>query len=61
VNTWRYQFEPSSDGTDVTESFHLSESLIFRLYWKVAGRARGRTNVRGMTTTLERIKQVVES
>jgi hypothetical protein len=60
VNTWKYQFEPSEGGTDVTESFHLSEAFIFRLYWKIAGRARGRTNVRGMTTTLERIKKVVE-
>ena len=61
VNTWRYEFAPSGDGTDVTESFTLSNMLPFRLYWMVMGRFRGRTNVNGMRTTLERIKAVVES
>jgi hypothetical protein len=64
VNTWRYQFEPSGDGaagTDVTESFQLADTPILRLYWMIAGKARGRTNVNGMRTTLERIKAVAES
>ena len=61
VNTWRYEFEPSGDGTDVTESFTLADTTLLRLYWKFAGHARGRTNVNGMRTTLERIKAVVES
>ncbi len=61
INTWRYRFEPSGDGTDVTESFHLANNLGTRLYWKVAGRARGRTNENGMRTTLERIKAVAEA
>ena len=61
VNTWRYQFEPSGDGTDVTESFRLADMLPLRLYWLLAGRFRGRTNVNGMRTTLERIRDVVES
>jgi hypothetical protein len=61
VNTWSYTFEPSGDGTDVTESFRLTDTPILRLYWMLAGRARGRTNENGMRTTLERIKAAVES
>ena len=61
VNTWRYQLEPAGDGTDVTESFQLADTLPTRLYWKIAGRARNRTNVNGMRATLERIKAEVES
>jgi uncharacterized protein YndB with AHSA1/START domain len=61
VNTWGYRFEPSGDGTDVTESFELTDTPVLRLYWKLAGKARGRTNVRGMRTTLERIKAVAEA
>jgi hypothetical protein len=60
VNTWRYEFKPSGDGTDVTESFNLANMLPLRLYWMIMGRRRGRTNVNGMRTTLERIKAVVE-
>jgi Polyketide cyclase / dehydrase and lipid transport len=61
VNTWRYQLEPSGDGTDVTESFALPSNLGTRLYWMIAGSARGRTNVNGMRTTLEKIKAVIEA
>lgn len=61
VNTWRYEFAPSGDGTDVTESFRLVNMLPLRLYWLVMGRSRGRTNVKGMRTTLERIRDVVEA
>lgn len=61
VNTWRYHLEPSGDGTDVTESFELADTALLRLYWKFAGRARGRTNRDGMRTTLERIKAVAET
>ncbi len=60
INTWRYRLEPIDGGTDVTESFHLHPSLPLRLYWLIAGRARGRTNNKGMRETLERIKAVVE-
>jgi uncharacterized protein YndB with AHSA1/START domain len=60
VNSWRYRFEPSGDGTDVTESFELTDTPILRLYWRLAGKARGRTNAKGMRTTLERIKAVAE-
>lgn len=61
VNTWRYHLEPSGEGTDVTESFELADTALLRLYWKIAGRARGRTNRDGMRTTLERIKAEVET
>ena len=61
LNVWRYRLEPSGDGTDVTESFELAETLPLRLYWTLLGWARGRTNRNGMRTTLERIKAEVES
>jgi uncharacterized protein YndB with AHSA1/START domain len=60
VNTWRYQFEPRNGGTDVTESFELADLPMLRLYWRLAGKARGRTNRNGMRTTLERIKAKAE-
>jgi uncharacterized protein YndB with AHSA1/START domain len=60
VNVWRYEISPSGDGSEVTESFQLQNMLPLRLYWMVMGRFRGRTNVNGMRTTLERIKAVVE-
>ncbi|MGH3187810.1 MAG: SRPBCC family protein [Streptosporangiaceae bacterium] len=61
VNTWRYSLEPSAGGTDVTESFELADTLPMRVYWMVAGFARGRTNLDGMRATLERIKAATES
>lgn len=61
VNTWRYQLVPGVDGTDVTESFELADTAVIKIYWKLAGRARGRTNRRGMQTTLERLKAIVEA
>jgi hypothetical protein len=61
VNTWRYVLEPSPGGTDVTESFELTDTPVLRLYWKLAGRARGKTNVNGIRTTLERIKAAAEA
>lgn len=61
VNTWRYRLENGAAGTDVTESFELTDTPLMRLYWMVAGSARGRTNLNGMRATLERIKAVTES
>jgi len=61
VNTWRYQLEPSAAGTEVTESFELADTPVLRLYWMVAGFARGRTNLDGMRVTLERMRAVTES
>jgi polyketide cyclase/dehydrase/lipid transport protein len=61
VNTWRYELTPTAEGCDVTESFELSGLLPLKIYWTLLGRWRGRTNVEGMTETLERIKAVVEA
>lgn len=61
LNTWRYEIVPVDDGVHVTESFALTPSWANRIYWAVLGRARGRTNIRGMRTTLERIKRDVEA
>jgi uncharacterized protein YndB with AHSA1/START domain len=60
LNVWRYQLEPTGDGTDVTESFALAKTPMLCLYWALLGWARGRTNRDGMGTTLERIKAEVE-
>ena len=60
LNTWRYEIVPVAGGVQVTESFALTRSWANRIYWVVLGRARGRTNVQGMRTTLERIKRDVE-
>jgi uncharacterized protein YndB with AHSA1/START domain len=61
LNTWRYRLEPAGHGTDVTESFELTDTPALRLYWRLLGRARGRTNRNGMRTTLERVKAEVEA
>ena len=60
LNVWGYKLEPSGEGTDVTESFQLADTVPLRLYWTLLGWARGRTNREGMRTTLERIKAEVE-
>lgn len=63
LNTWGYRLEPGPDGrgTSVTEYFRLTPTPLMRLYWLVLGRLRGRTNERGMRTTLERMKAVLEA
>ncbi len=60
MNVWRYQLEPSGEGTDVTESFQLSPTPLLRFYWALFGWTRGKTNRNGMRTTLEAIKAEVE-
>lgn len=60
VNNWHYLLTPAGAGTDVTESFRLTESPLMALYSVSAGRLRQRRNVRDMRKTLERIKAVVE-
>lgn len=61
INNWGYRLQPKDGGTEVTEYFRLEPSLPVRLYWLVAGRLRGRTNERGMRTTLQRMKQALET
>ncbi|WP_281965080.1 SRPBCC family protein [Serinicoccus marinus] len=61
VNNWGYRLQPSGGGTDVTEYYRLEPMLPLQIYWALLGRLRGRTNVRGMRTTLERMRAVVEA
>ncbi len=60
LNVWSYRLAPADGGTDITESFQLADTAPLRLYWKLLGWARGRTNREGMRATLERIKAEVE-
>jgi uncharacterized protein YndB with AHSA1/START domain len=60
INNWGYRLEPEGDGTLVTEYFHLEPGLGTRIYWTLLGWARGKTNERGMRTTLERMRAVLE-
>jgi hypothetical protein len=48
-------------GTEVTESFRMTEGLMTTLFGLFGGQLRKRRNVRDMRTTLERIKAVVEA
>ncbi|MGA8112696.1 MAG: SRPBCC family protein [Actinocatenispora sp.] len=59
--TWSYVLTDVDDGTDVTESFELADTLPMRLYWALLGRFRGRRNERDMRRTLHAMKAVVES
>jgi Polyketide cyclase / dehydrase and lipid transport len=61
LNNWGYRLEPKDGGTLVTEYFRLEPKLPLRVYWTVLGALRGRTNERGMRTTLARMKKVVEA
>jgi hypothetical protein len=60
LNNWGYRLEPEGTGTRVTEYFRLEPSAALRVYWLFLGPLRGRTNRRGMRTTLERMKEVLE-
>lgn len=61
VNNWHYRLEPARDGTDVTESFRLAPSPFNNVYLVLGGFLRKRRNIRDMTKTLHRIKDVVEA
>ncbi|WP_264990750.1 SRPBCC family protein, partial [Mycobacterium kiyosense] len=61
VNNWHYRLVPAGDGTDVTESFRLTPSPLNRVYLVLGGFLRKRRNIRDMTKTLQRIKDVVEA
>jgi hypothetical protein len=60
VNNWRYQLAPAGDGTDVTESFRMQQGVLTTLFGLLGGQLRKRRNIRDMTKTLNRIKDVVE-
>ena len=61
LNNWGYRLQAENGGTRVTEYFRLEPALPMRIYWTLLGPLRGRTNERGMRTTLERMKAVLES
>ena len=61
LNTWTYEIAPSPTGSSVTESFHLHDGTMTRLYWRLTGAKRAQVNVRGMTQTLHRVKAIVEA
>jgi hypothetical protein len=60
VNNWHYRFVPTNGGTDVTESFRMTEGLFTTLFGLLGGQLRVRRNTRDMRKTLERIKAVAE-
>jgi hypothetical protein len=61
VNNWHYRFATTDGGTDVTESFRMSEGLFTTVFGVLGGQLRRRRNIRDMRKTLERIKAVVEA
>ena len=61
VNNWHYLFTPTEAGTDVTESFRMTEGLLTKIFGMFGGQLRTRRNRRDMRKTLERIKAVVEA
>jgi uncharacterized protein YndB with AHSA1/START domain len=61
INNWGYRLEADGTGTKVTEYFRLEPTIPVRIYWTILGHLRGRTNERGMRTTLERMKAVLET
>lgn len=62
VNNWHYRLTPTADGTEVTESFRLPPSVLTTVYCRVfGGWLRQRRNIRDMTKTLQRIKDLVEA
>jgi uncharacterized protein YndB with AHSA1/START domain len=62
---WTYRFEPDDGGTRLSESFEMLRDLrwyyAFAERWMMRVKDRRGDLERGMTTTLGRIKQVVES
>jgi hypothetical protein len=62
VNTWRYEFRPAAGGgTDVTESFHLADNILTKIWRPLGGFLRENRNKRDMLRTLERVKAVGEA
>lgn len=62
LNTWRYEFAPgAAGGTDVTESFHLIDNLLTKLWRPLGGFLRENRNRRDMLRTLEHVKVVAEA
>ena len=60
LNTWRYQLEAGATAPTSPSRSSSPTTRGLRLYWKLLGWARGRTNRNGMRTTLERMKAELE-
>lgn len=59
--TWRYQFLPSADGTEVVESYQLPPGPMHRLLSDILGLLGRRKQMEGgMQQTLERLKAAAE-
>jgi uncharacterized protein YndB with AHSA1/START domain len=61
VNTWRYEFKAVDGGTDVTESFRLTDNILTKVFGLLGGQLRTNRNKRDMLRTLERVKAVAEA
>jgi len=61
VNTWRYEFKAVDGGTDVTESFRLTDNILTKVFGVLGGQLRTNRNKRDMLRTLERVKAVAEA
>lgn len=61
VNTWRYEFVEEGGGTKVTESFHMPDGILTKLWRPLGGFLRENRNRRDMLRTLERVKVVAEA
>jgi hypothetical protein len=62
VNNWHYRFAPAEGGgTEVTESFRMTDGVFTKIFGLLGGQLRTRRNTRDMRKTLERIKAVVEA
>jgi hypothetical protein len=59
--SWTYVLDEVTDGTQVTESFQLADTVPMRLYWAVLGWIRGPRLERDMRRTLQAIKAVAEN
>jgi ribosome-associated toxin RatA of RatAB toxin-antitoxin module len=59
--TWRFQLEPTGAGTKVTESFDFAAQSGVQNFVFESVMHRSATMVKGMQTTLERIKASLES
>jgi uncharacterized protein YndB with AHSA1/START domain len=60
MNNWGYRLEERDSGTAVTEYFRIEPTFAMKAYWALLGWSRGKTNERGMRTTLERMKALLE-
>ena len=61
VNNWGYRLEPDGERHEGHRVLPDRAALLMRAYWTLLGPLRGRTNERGMRTTLERMKAVLET